>query len=192
MPARKKRSYIKASRAESEAETRHRIVEAVAALHEEIGPRQTTVRSVAERAGVQRLTVYRHFPGMPELISACAARWNERMPPPAIPAGRLDAAGARRLLLELYDYYRRGERVLAKIVADAPYMPALAAELAPFDEYLAELAGAIERSWRGRISARRRVTLRHAVQFTTWQSLSAMTITDEAAVDLVIRWCEGV
>jgi AcrR family transcriptional regulator len=192
MATRKKRTYVKASRAESEAETRHRIVEAVAALHEEVGPRQTTIKSVAERAGVQRLTVYRHFPGMPALIMACAARWNERMPPPAIPSSRLDAQGARTLLLELYDYYRRGERILAKIVADAPYMPELAAELAPFDEYLAELASAIARSWRGRTSARRLTTLRHAVQFSTWQSLSTLAGTDEATVDLVFRWCEAV
>lgn len=191
MPKKRKRTYVKASRAESEAETRHRIVEAVAALHEEIGPRQTTIKSVAERAGVQRLTVYRHFAGMPELIAACAARWNERMPPPPLPTARLDIGGARRLLLELYRHYRSGERVLSNVLADAPHMPELAAELAPFDEYLEGLVASLERAWSGASSAHRRATLRHAVQFSTWQSLISIVRSDEAAVGLVMRWCDS-
>ena len=47
-------------RAERQQETRRRI-EATIALHEEIGG-GTTITAIAERAGVSRLTVYRHFP----------------------------------------------------------------------------------------------------------------------------------
>lgn len=56
-----KRRYVLQVRGERVAETRARIIEAVVQLHGEVGPRHTTVSAIAARAGVQRLTVYRHF-----------------------------------------------------------------------------------------------------------------------------------
>ena len=56
------RRYDKRQRAHQEAETRQRIVDATIALHESIGGPSTTVTAIAGRAGVSRLTVYRHFP----------------------------------------------------------------------------------------------------------------------------------
>lgn len=187
---RKKRTYVKAARAESEAETRERIVEATVALHEELGPVRTTIKGIAERAGVQRLTVYRHFPDEETLFGACSARWNEQVPPPDL--GAVTASDPRRrtreLLVALYRYYRTGERMLAKVLADAPHVPAVRKAMAPFDDYLETYVAELERGWRGR-AARRRATLRHAVQFTTWQSLSALTGDDAAAAELVMGWC---
>lgn len=186
----KKRAYVKAARAESEAETRERIVEAVVALHEELGPVRTTVKGIADRAGVQRLTVYRHFPDDEQLFAACSARWNEQLPPPDI--ATIDASDPRRraraLLIALYRYYRAGQRMLSKVIADAPHVPAVRMSLAPFAEYLERYAAELERGWRGR-SARRRATLRHAVQFTTWQSLATLTKDDAEAAELVLGWC---
>jgi len=49
------RTYTLKRRAEQQAETRRRIVEAAMALHGTIGPAQTTYSMVAERAGVQRV-----------------------------------------------------------------------------------------------------------------------------------------
>lgn len=186
------RTYVKTARAQSEAETRSRIVEALVALHEEVGPARTTVKAVAERAGVQRLTVYRHFPDELEMIAACSARWQERVPPPdpAAVTGADARERARGLLLALYRYYRTGERMLTRIHADAPHVPAVAEQMRSFDAYLDAVAAELERAWRGR-AAFRRQTLRHAVQFTTWQSLAALTRDDRAAVDLVFRWCDG-
>src|SRR5215212_3358510 len=42
--------------------TRQRIVEATIELHETVGTARTTISAIAEKAGGQRLTVYRHFP----------------------------------------------------------------------------------------------------------------------------------
>lgn len=190
---RRKRTYVKAARAQSETETRDRIVEAVVALHEEIGPLRTTISAIAGRAGVQRLTVYRHFPDENALIGACSARWTERQPPPD-PAAVTAADPRRRageLFVALYAYYRRGERMLEKIHADAPHMAVVRETLSPFSEYLDAFVQEIERGWRGR-SALRTATLRHAVEFETWQSLSALTASDAESAELVLRWCEGL
>lgn len=192
MPRKEKRAYVKSARAESEAETRERIVEAVVALHEELGPLRTTVKGIAERAGVQRLTVYRHFPDEQHLFAACSARWNERIPPPDLAA--IEAGDPRRrsreLLIALYRYYRVAAPMLARVLPDAPHLPVVQAVLAPFGEYLERYVAELARGWRGR-SPRRQATLRHAVQFTTWQSLAELTKDDVEAAELVMGWCEG-
>ena len=186
------RTYSKGARAESEAETRNRIVDAVVALHEEVGPRQTTIKSIAERAGVQRLTVYRHFPTLRELITACSTRWTEQQaPPPQLPPkGPLSRDAARELLIALYVYYRQAAPMLTKVQADAPFVPEVQNAIAPFADYLDAFASALARAWRGK-SLRRATTLRHAVEFTTWRSLAALSRNDQAAADLVLSWCDA-
>ena len=51
-----KRPYELRARAERQAETRRRIVDATVALHEEIEPPRTTVAEIARRAGAARQT----------------------------------------------------------------------------------------------------------------------------------------
>ena len=114
------RTYQKKRRAEREAETRQRIVEAMVALHREIGPARTTISAIAERAGVERLTVYRHFADETAMFEACTSHYATQVPGPDPaawsgidePAERLRAA-----LLAFYDYYRRAEDVLAQCTA---------------------------------------------------------------------------
>src|SRR4051795_10199971 len=77
-----KRTYELKERARKQAETRRRIVEATVALHQEVGPARTTVAEIARRAGVQRLTVYNHFPDERELFGACSAHFIGGHPPP--------------------------------------------------------------------------------------------------------------
>ena len=55
------RKYTLKRRAERQAETRRRIVEAAVDLHSTFGPALTTFTMLAERAGVQRHTM-RIFP----------------------------------------------------------------------------------------------------------------------------------
>lgn len=192
MAASRKRTYVKSARALSEAETRDRIIEAMVELHQELGPRRTSVKSIAERAGVQRLTVYRHFPDETAMFAACSARWNEHLPPPDL--GTVTVHDPRRrtreLLVALYRYYRSAAPMLEKVVADAPHMPVVRAQLKPFDEYLERMVAELDRGWRGK-SLRRHATLRHAVQFATWQSLGRLTRGDAEAADLVLRWCDA-
>src|ERR671929_1986201 len=109
------RTYQQTRRAQHQAETRRRIVEAMVALHQEVGPARTTISAIAERAGVERLTVYRHFPDERSMFEACTAHYATVVPQPdparwesiEAPAERLRAA-----LLEFYDYYRRAEQML--------------------------------------------------------------------------------
>ena len=51
------RQYNKTRREEQQDETRERIVIATVKLHEELGPANTSIKAIAEKAGVQRLTV---------------------------------------------------------------------------------------------------------------------------------------
>ena len=71
----RRRTYTQKRRAEQRSETRRRIVQAVYELHGEIGPARTTISAIAERAGVERLTVYRHFADEGEILAACNAHF---------------------------------------------------------------------------------------------------------------------
>ena len=97
------RKYEKKRRAELEAETRRRITEAAVELHGTVGPARTSISAVAERAGVRRSTVYRHFPDEAALFDACSSHWAAANPVPDMAAwavdrgsGRAAAHGARR------------------------------------------------------------------------------------------------
>src|SRR5215211_6472596 len=52
------RKYELKKRAERRGETRRRIVQAAVDLHTTVGPAKTSTAAIAERAGVQRHTVY--------------------------------------------------------------------------------------------------------------------------------------
>ncbi len=76
------RAYQLKRRAERQDETRQRIVDAAIELHQTIGPAATTVTEIAQRAGVGRVTVYRHFPDELTLARACSGQYFERHPAP--------------------------------------------------------------------------------------------------------------
>ena len=101
------RPYTKRRRAELEEETRRRITAATVELHREVGPAKTTISAIAERAGVQRLTVYRHFPDERTLLGACSAHWRAGHPAPdpsPWPAIRDPEERLRVALAAFYDY----------------------------------------------------------------------------------------
>src|SRR5262245_20610884 len=110
------RTYTLKRRAEQQAETRRRIVEAAVDLHSSVGPAHTTVSMVAERAGVQRHTFYAHFPDERSLLMACSALTAERDPLPDAEAWRAIADPAERLrvgLRAVYDWYERNADLAA-------------------------------------------------------------------------------
>ena len=185
----KTRRYTKQRRAEAENATRFRILEAVIALHEEVGPSRTTISAIAERAGVERLTVYRHFPDEASIISSCSALWFERHPAPPVPElrGENPRSGCRRTLLALYAWYRRNVRMLEHVEADRNEMASVRAALEATDAYLDAVAQALDQQW-ARRNARRLATLRHAVDFSTWQSLQRIAKGDRQAVAVVLDW----
>ena len=70
-----KRKYELKKRATEMAETHLRITEAAIELHGTFGPSRTTMSAVAERAGVERRTLYRHFPNEADLFAACSTHY---------------------------------------------------------------------------------------------------------------------
>ena len=173
------------------ADTRRRIVEATVELHEEVGPAATTITAIAERAGVQRLTVYRHFPDDEALLTACSAHWTERHPVPdpsrwlgiEDPRQRLEEA-----LAEIYGYYRDGARMVEKVLRDEEEISELAQVLAPWHEYMREVAGGLAAGWG--TDTRRQRTVRaavaHTLDFLTWRSLAAQGLSDEEIGELMV------
>ncbi|MBA3432912.1 MAG: helix-turn-helix transcriptional regulator [Actinobacteria bacterium] len=51
------------------------MTEAAAKLRRTVGPARTTWSGIAEEAGVQRATVYRHFPDLATLFDACSSHY---------------------------------------------------------------------------------------------------------------------
>lgn len=186
----KTRRYTLKQRAEQQQLTRERIVDAAIQLHEELGPAATTISALAERAGVQRLTVYRHFPDESAILGACSAKWTAANPPPAVealgpgaPLGRV-----RAFVRELYTYYGRTETMWTSLYRDLGKVPALDAPMAEFDAYLAAAAEALLAGWPGRKPRKRRAALRHVLEFNTWASLNRQGLGPRSMADLVGAW----
>jgi AcrR family transcriptional regulator len=185
------RAYTKVLRAAAEEATRERIVSAMVALHEEVGPARTTVSAIAGRAGVERLTVYRHFPDETAMLRACSAHWTALHPLPPIPARAADPLAAfRRTIVALYGWYRANAAMLAQITTDARKMPLVAELIAPMGVDLDRAAADLDANWPRR-SARRATTIRHALEFTTWRSLDRLTGNDRRAAALAAGWIDG-
>jgi AcrR family transcriptional regulator len=191
------RRYRKRRRAELERHTRERITEAAVRLHGSIGPARTTVSAVAREAGVQRGTVYRHFPTEESLFAACSAHYFASQPRPqpeswasiGDPGSRL-----RHALGDLYRWYRSTEQMLERTRRDAPLVEAMAGPVEAFLAYLGAVAEAILRGRRERGAARRRVAaaVGHAVAFSTWQSLTRdQGLEDDEAVALMAAMVEA-
>lgn len=183
-----KRKYELKARAESQQATRTRIAAAAAALHEEVGIAKTTVADIARRAGVQRLTVYNHFPDLDTLLPACTAHWASEHPRPDLapafaleePADRLHAA-----LTALYGWYRENAAIQRRVFGERGSVPELDAWLArSADPRLAELADALAVGF-GHPNARVLVAL--ALDFWTWQRLDREGFDDGAAAALMVE-----
>jgi AcrR family transcriptional regulator len=169
-----KRRYELKKRAERQAETRQRIVEAAVALHRERGAANTTITEIAERAGVQRLTVYHHFPDDAALLDGCSSHWWGLHPLPDV-TGWADVDGLeerlRAALRDLYTYYAETEDMSEKFLRDASLVSAV--------------GDLVERTWRpylqnardvvARASTSRRRTVLAAISlaldYYTWRTL---------------------
>lgn len=118
------RSYTLKRRAEQQAETRQRIIEAAIDLHGTVGPARTSLSMVAERAGVQRNTLYAHFPDELSLALGCSGTHLERHPMPEAGAWKAVPAGTTRVRLGLeavYVWYRENAALLACVLRDAEH-----------------------------------------------------------------------
>jgi AcrR family transcriptional regulator len=173
-------------------DTRERIVRAALDLHREVGPAYATISAVAERAGVERHTVYRHFPHLVSLFQACTAHGMETtgLPRPEAwlaiddPLERLRAA-----LTAMYDYWRRNERLVANILRDMPVTPALVEGSAAYQDHLGRIWQSVLEPWvtLGAAGATVQALAGNALEFGTWQALARRYgLSDDAAVEAMV------
>jgi AcrR family transcriptional regulator len=187
-----KRRYELKARAEAQQATRERIAAAASALHEEVGVARTTVADIARRAGVQRLTVYNHFPDLEALLPACSAHWLGEHPLPDLqeafaledPVERL-----RTVLAALYGWYRRVAPMHRRMLGERTTVPALDAWLAQSADPL--LAAFAERLSGGFEGAGARALVAVALDFWTWERLAAEGLGDAAAAELMTAAVRG-
>jgi AcrR family transcriptional regulator len=190
------RRYRKRLRAEQELKTREAITEAAVKLHGTVGPARTTVSGIAEEAGVQRATVYRHFPNEESLFAACSGHYMSMHPPPdpsrwaaiADPAERL-----REALTDVYRWWDETEEMMLRVIRDAALVESLSVQtrtrLAFFEQITASLMRG--RGLRGKRKVRVKAAIGHALAFPTWQSLvRERGLTNGEAVDLMAGMVE--
>jgi AcrR family transcriptional regulator len=182
------RTYTLKKRADQQAETRQRIVEAAVDLHGSIGPARTTLSMVAERAGVQRHTLYAHFPDERALLMACSGLAYERGPPPEAAPWRAIADRRERLrtgLATIYGWFERNADLVACILRDAEVHPLVkeinALRFGPYIVAYQDVLGE-------KLNARQRAVLHLALSFYTWRTLVRDNgLKPAAAVAVMVR-----
>jgi len=186
-----KRPYRKKRRAELEEETRRRITESAVELHGTVGPALTSMSAVAERAGVRRSTLYRHFADEAALFEACGAHWMEANPRPDLdswaeipdPDERL-----REAMGEIYAYWRRTEPMISNLLRDEQTSETVRQRFSGFHDYMDAARDVLVRGRRERGAARGRVraAIGHALSFEVWRSLvREQGLGNSQAVDLM-------
>ncbi|MGH3049085.1 MAG: TetR/AcrR family transcriptional regulator [Gaiellaceae bacterium] len=192
MPA--KRKYELKQRAEQVAETRRRITEATVELHRTVGPAATQISEIARRAGVQRLTVYNHFPDDATLMAACSEHWRSLHPTPDSGAWAAIDDPAERLrtaLRALYAWYRETEPMTANVLRDADRVAALRTIVETgLGRYLDGVRELLAQPFRARGRRRGRVAaaLRAATDFHLWRALAPLG--DGGAAELAAQLVE--
>jgi AcrR family transcriptional regulator len=191
-----KRRYELKKRAEEMAETHRRITEAAIELHGSVGPSRTTLSAVAKRAGVERRTLYRHFPTEADLFAACSTHYFAAHAWPDLENWRAIRDPQQRLeraLDELYAYYEETEPMLANVLRDAELVEFARDAVAPLHAYLEQAAEVLIVG--RRVPGRRRQllqgALRHALAFSTWRSLSVNGIGGPDATQLMAALVKG-
>ena len=191
------RKYELRQRADSQTATRRRIVEATVELHQSVGF-QTTISAIAERAGVQRLTVYRHFPDERTLFEACAGHWRAQNPVPDPSAWAAVDDPEERLgiaLIALYSFFRQTEGMTGNLLRDLPDSPVLQEVAAPLIDYWQTVRETLERDWKTRGHRRKllRAAIGHAIAFETWRSLIRQQgLNDAEAAETMVNLARAV
>ncbi|HEX8036802.1 MAG TPA: TetR/AcrR family transcriptional regulator [Ktedonobacterales bacterium] len=187
------RKYTLQRRAQRQAETRQRIVEAAVTLHQTVGGARATISAIAELAGVERLTVYRHFPDELSLAIACTSHYQAANPPPDPEPWHRIADAEQRLrqgLTEVYAYHRRTEAMSTHAERDIEEHPVLREVLAPYFTYWEQVRDVLAAAWRLQSTAdatRLRAAIGHAISFSTWRSLvREHGLEDGEAVELMV------
>jgi len=189
-----KRKYELKRRAERLNETRNRIIESTVELHTSVGPAHTTISAIAERAGVQRHTVYSHFRSEAELFDACSAHWTAHHPFPDATAWRAIEDPEQRLRAALgavYEWYETVGHDLDVFRRDGRIHATTASLVAKREARLLELRDELVDGWPRRKAVR--AALAHALELETWDSLVRRHgLSRQQAVDAMLRFVASV
>lgn len=187
------RKYEQSKRLQQQEETRQRVVRAAVELHATVGPARTTVSAVAERAGVQRNTVYRHFPDERTLVNACSALFESENPFPD-PATWADVPDphlrAELALVEVYGYWESHEQLVGNVLRDAETDDQLRQiSQDSWGAGVTDIRNSILAAWPATSrSPELTALLDLALSFRTWQSLvRGSGLTAQAAVGVMSR-----
>jgi AcrR family transcriptional regulator len=190
----KRGKYNLKARAERYRQTRQRIVEATVELHRTAGPARTTITEIAKKAGVERQTVYNHFPDELSLFKACSAHNRALNPPPDPEPWKLipdPEERLRRALAEVYAYYRRNEQMLANVTRDAQANPNTRKVLEPRVKHQERMRDALAAGWE-QGDERRGTRLLYgalwmALEFQTWHTLGRQQgFDDDESIELML------
>ena len=185
-------------RLESVEETRRKITAAAFDLHATIGPSRTTIQAIADGAGVQRHTVYAHFPDLDSLYLACTEHGIRATGMPMAEPWLVIADPVERLrfgLSELFSWYRTNERMLRNVLYDLDPTVPPPTEPDIFDRRMTALYEALTDGWRAVDEGARPTQMAmvaHAMAFETWRSLSSAGLTDDQVVELLAAIVDGI
>ena len=178
--------------------TRQRITEAAMRLHTTAGPSQASISAIADEAGVNRLTLYRHFKSKDDLFRACMTHWRDLHPPPDPEPWRAIPAFEDRIrigLRELYAWFGANGEDLYPVYRDVVNTPESTrqARQATNDRMTDALLG----DARLRTAERRRLAaiVGHFIGFWTWRSLvveQGLSVRDASALAADLVLCADV
>jgi AcrR family transcriptional regulator len=187
------RKYTLQQRAKQQEETRQRIIEAAVYLHQTVGGARATISAIAELAGVERLTVYRHFPDERALVIACTSHYQALNPPPDPGPWQCIQDAEQRLrrgLSEIYAFHRRTEQMSQHALRDMEEKPILREVLAPYFAYWEQVRDLLVSAWEpknARYLTRVHAAIGHASSFQTWRSLvREQGLEDAEAIELMV------
>lgn len=186
------RRYEQRRRAERQEETRQRIVDATVQLHQEVGMLRTTIKEIARRSGVERATVYRHFPDERALIQACTGHYFAQNPPPDPAPWRDEVDPVARLrtgLAEVYAWHRQTEPMFTRNMPEIDDVPAAKEVVTPLLQHMETLRDVLATGWNveGPAHEVQRALIGHALEFWTWKSLVRQQgLDDDVAVDAMV------
>jgi len=189
------RTYRLKRRAERQNDTRERIVEATVELHTTLGPARTSILAIAERAGVERPTVYRHFPTTDALFTACTSHFRAHHPAPdPEPWLAIDAPEARlrQGLGELYAYYAEHEAALWVIIRDLEDNPELRRFAEPNVRHRERAVEVLVAAWPEAQTPKLRAFIGHVTDFFAWRSLRRQGLANEEAVEMMVELARAV
>jgi AcrR family transcriptional regulator len=191
------RRYTQRRRAEQQEETRRRIAAATVALHQEVGMLRTTIKDIAVRSGVERATVYRHFPDERALLHACTAHYNDEHPLPDPTPWLEEPDPVTRLHIGLtgtYAYHRLTESMMTRILPEIPDVPAAQEVARPMMQHWQHVRDVLATGWGGD-DGHQRILLAligHAIGFWTWKSLvREQGLDDDQAVEAMVTMVRG-